>query len=214
MLSRYIDDLIRNRRPRRFRPSTADADAVRAAIALRATQSEAPSAEFVADLETRLRTAPAQHRSRRQFVQAASIAAGAAAVGVGVGVGHFTTEGTPSTPAQADQTLVPNSGSWHTVTASMDLDEGSVQPFDLGTVVGFVTRTDGQIRAVSGICTHLGCRLMLDAPAHALRCPCHNAAFSPNGKVLEHQLRVSPRPLPHLLARESDGAVQVYVPNN
>lgn len=210
MLSRYIDDLLRNRRPRRFRPSAADAEALRTAIALRATQSEAPSAEFVADLHTRLQSLPAQRRSRRQFVQAASIAASAAAVGVGVG--HFATDGAPSTSDQGEQTLVPNSGSWHTVTASMDLDEGGVQPFDLGTVVGFVTRTDGRVRAVSGICTHLGCRLMLDARAHALRCPCHNAAFAPNGKVLEHQLRVSPRPLPHLLARESDGAVQIYVP--
>jgi len=32
-------------------------------------------------------------------------------------------------------------------------------------VAGFVQRAGGQVRAVSATCTHLGCRLALDAPA-------------------------------------------------
>jgi Rieske Fe-S protein len=32
-----------------------------------------------------------------------------------------------------------------------------VRPFTAGAVSGFVERVDGQLRAVSGICTHQGC---------------------------------------------------------
>ena len=85
-------------------------------------------------------------------------------------------------------------------------------PFDLGTVVGFVSRTGGALRAVSGVCTHLGCRLALDAPARALNCPWHRASFAIDGELLRYQLRVPPPALPQLEVRETDGAVQIFAP--
>jgi Rieske Fe-S protein len=87
-----------------------------------------------------------------------------------------------------------------------------VLPFDFGAVAGFVHRSGGQVRAVSATCTHLGCRLNLDAPARRLNCPCHRTSFAVDGVVLTHQLPVTPPPLPHLMVREAGGVVEVLVP--
>jgi Rieske Fe-S protein len=65
---------------------------------------------------------------------------------------------------------------------------------------------------VSGVCTHQGCRLWFDKPDDRLRCPCHSTSFSPTGQVLAHQLPIAPRPLPQLLVRELNGAIEVFGP--
>jgi cytochrome b6-f complex iron-sulfur subunit len=172
---RFVADLLRGRRPRPFRADDADAAELRAAITLRAAQpgSAEPRAEFATELHQRLaeelareqteaspQPAAAVDGTRRRLVQATSIAAAAAAIGAVVD--HAVTTRSPAEPAR-DQTLTPNTGQWRTVSASAELADGGVQSFDLGTVIGFVTRTGGQLRAVSGVCTHLGCRLALDA---------------------------------------------------
>jgi nitrite reductase/ring-hydroxylating ferredoxin subunit len=146
--------------------------------------------------------------TRRRFVQAASLAATAAALGAGVD--HLVDDGGSS--RGSDQTLTPAAGRWRTVAAGADLPEGAVQSYDFGAVSGFVTRAGGEVRAVSGICTHQSCRLALDVASRQLNCPCHNAAFALTGEVLRHELKAPLRPLPHLLAREVDGDVQVYAP--
>nr|MBA2324177.1 Rieske (2Fe-2S) protein [Pseudonocardiales bacterium] len=103
-------------------------------------------------------------------------------------------------------------GQWRTVAASTELPVGGVNRFDLGTVIGFVMRNGGQLAAVSGLCTHLGCRMAMNGPAGRLGCPCHETSFALGGQVLRHQLPVDPGPLPRLQVRESDGAVQVFAP--
>jgi len=87
-----------------------------------------------------------------------------------------------------------------------------VRAFDLGTVVGFVQRVDGAVRAVSGTCTHQGCRLKLDAATGDLGCPCHTTVFAVSGELSQHQLPLAPRPLPAFAAREIDGVGQVHAP--
>jgi Rieske Fe-S protein len=62
------------------------------------------------------------------------------------------------------------------------------------------------------VCTHQGCRLWFDAPDDRLRCPCHSTSFAPAGQVLTHQLPIAPKPLPTLIIREQDGAIEVCVP--
>jgi len=227
---RFVADLLRGRRPRRFRVEDGEVDELRTAIMLRAARSGsgAPREEFVTDLHRRLAAELARDEhsqspqpsarpgvqidhSRRRLVQAASIAAGAAAIGAGAD--HVLTQRTgPTTGADGDQTLRPNTGQWRTVAASGDLPDGGVQGFDLGTVIGFVARSGGQLGAVSGVCTHLGCRLALDAAARRLDCPCHNASFALGGQLLRHQLPAAPPPLPHLQVREVDGTVQIFAP--
>jgi cytochrome b6-f complex iron-sulfur subunit len=227
---RFVTDLLRGRRPRPFRAEDNDVAELRAAITLRAARpgSGAPREEFVTGLHRRLAAelardeqnkapqpsaqspAPVGH-TRRRLVQAASIAASAAAVGAGVDHVLTSPAGAPS-GGGGDQTLVPNTGQWRTVASSADLPEGGVQGFDLGTVIGFVARSGGQLGAVSGVCTHLGCRLALNAAARRLDCPCHNTSFALSGRLLHYQLAIAPRPLPHLQVREIDGTVQIFAP--
>jgi nitrite reductase/ring-hydroxylating ferredoxin subunit len=225
---RFVADLLRGRRPRSFRAKDADAGQLRAAIELRAARpgSAVPREEFVDDLHRRLATqlageqrdgepvppaGPAVDNTRRRLVAATSIAVAAAAVGAATD--HVLTSRNPAQAGESGpQILRPNVGEWRTVGASADVTEGAAQGFDLGTVVGFVSRAGGTLRAVSGVCTHLGCRLALDAPARQLNCPCHKTSFALNGELLHYQLRVPPAALPQLEVRETDGVVQVYAP--
>jgi Rieske Fe-S protein len=151
--------------------------------------------------------------TRRRVLLAGGVAAGAAAIGA---VGDHLLS-SPSEPANTEAaapvpTLEPNVGSWQMVVASGDLAVGGVQRFDTGAVVGFVSRDAAGLRAVSGICTHLGCRLNLDQANRELDCPCHNTSFAVDGTLVRHQLYTPPPPLPHLPVREQDGRVEVYLP--
>jgi cytochrome b6-f complex iron-sulfur subunit len=219
-LRRYVEDLLHGRRPRSFRPNPDEAADIRTAITLRAERpgSGAPSEEFVAGLQRRLAaelapqgeaTTPARP-SRRQAVQLASVAA-AVGTAAGVALDRVLAGAAAATPL-AQPTLEPNVGTWHTVAAAADLGDGAVRAFDVGTVSGFVERTTDGLRAVSGICTHLGCRLALDAASRELLCPCHNAAFAVTGELVRHQLTTPPPPLPEIAVREVQGAVQVLAP--
>ncbi|HEV7654693.1 MAG TPA: Rieske (2Fe-2S) protein [Mycobacteriales bacterium] len=220
---RFVEDLLGDRRPRRFRVRDEDQAAeLRAAIALRAAGpagDEGPGEEFTAGLQQRLAAqleaepVEAAHPTRRRFVQAAGIAAAGVAVG-GV-VDHLLIGPAGVAPAAAPEdtgTLMPNTGVWRPVVASAELPEGGVHAFDVGTLVGFVERTGGRLRAVSGVCTHQGCRLALEPAARELACPCHRTVFALAGTVVRSQLRTPPAVLPRLPVREVDGSIQVYAP--
>ncbi|WIX98961.1 Rieske (2Fe-2S) protein [Amycolatopsis mongoliensis] len=212
---RFVKDLLSRRRPRPFAAGPGDEAELRTAVLLRAARpgAAAASEEFVAGLHRRLAQelgdpAPARGGNRRRFIQVSSAAAVAAAAGAGVE--HLVTSG--AEPAAQEETLRPENGEWRAVVAGHDLPEGAVLPFDFGAVAGFVQRSGGEVRAVSATCTHLGCRLNLDAPARRLNCPCHRTSFAVDGVVLTHQLPVTPPPLPHLVVREAGGVVEVLVP--
>ncbi|MFC9549738.1 Rieske (2Fe-2S) protein [Rhodococcus sp. NPDC056960] len=222
---RYVDDLLNGRRPRSFRPDDEDAEQMRAAITLSSARlgADTPSESFLTDLQQRLaaeidESAPdrpgigAPSMRRRQILIGTSAAAAAAAVGAVVD--HALVGGVQAerNETAADATLEPTTGAWRAVAASADVPEGATVAFDVGTITGFVHRVDGQPQAVSGICTHQGCRLWLDAPAERLRCPCHSTSFSIAGQVLSHQLPVTPAPLPHLQIRENGGTIEVFAP--
>lgn len=78
-LRRYVDDLLRGRRPRPFAPDDFEAAQLRTAIELRAARSgdDAPRPEFLADLHRRIgeqmsgtptRTPPGRTGTRRQVI--------------------------------------------------------------------------------------------------------------------------------------------------
>ena len=113
-------------------------------------------------------------------------------------------------PTQGE--LEPNAGTWRSVGASVDLPEGGALAFDLGSVNGFVHRADAKLEAVSGVCTHQGCKLWLDAPESRLRCPCHSTSFSLEGATVTHQMPIAPPPLPKFRVREIDGVIEVFAP--
>jgi len=215
---RFVEDLLRGRRTRGFRPDDDDAAQMRTAIDLRASRagSGAASEEFVADLRRRLATelddpgdAIPIRSGRRRVLQFGSVAA--AAVAVGAVADHVAMSA--SRPADvAEGPLVPNDGTWTRVAASTDVPDGAVRGFEVDGVAGFVRRDGGQVAAVSGICTHQGCKLRLDAPAMELRCPCHASAFAVSGALVRHQLPTPPPALPALAVRDAGGAIEVLAP--
>jgi cytochrome b6-f complex iron-sulfur subunit len=217
-LRRYIDDLLRGRRPKPFRPDDFEAAQIRTAIDLQASRqgSDAPGDEFLADLHRRLAAQqdgaepPARtlNATRRTVIVGTSAAAAAAVAAVSID--RALIDG--SQVADGGGELTPNSGRWMRVAASADVTDGVMRPFDVGSVIGFVRRVNGKPEAVSGVCTHQGCRLWFDAPDDRLRCPCHSTSFALAGQVLTHQLPIAPTPLPTLMVREQDGAIEVFVP--
>jgi nitrite reductase/ring-hydroxylating ferredoxin subunit len=222
-LRRYVDDLLKGRRPKPFAPDDFEAAQIRTAIELRAARQgagvdDAPRQEFLSDLHRRLaeqmsgvpsEAAPKPNTTRRQVIVGTSAAAAAAVTAVSI---DRAVMGSPTeAPAVAGQ-LTPNDGSWQRVAASSDVPDGIMHPFDLGSVIGFVRRVDGKPEAISGVCTHQGCRLWFDAPDDRLRCPCHSTSFSPTGQVLTHQLPLAPKPLPTLRVREVNGVIEVFAP--
>ncbi|OBI22220.1 (2Fe-2S)-binding protein [Mycobacterium sp. E2327] len=219
-LRRYVDDLLRGRRPKPFAPDDFEAAQIRTAIDLRAagTADAEPRQEFLADLHRRLAeqmdgapapAAPKQSATRRQVIVGTSAAAAAAAAAVSIDRALI---GSPTQgPAVAGE-LTPNDGTWQRVASSADVPDGVMHPFDLGSVAGFVHRVDGKPQAISGVCTHQGCKLWFDAQNDALQCPCHTTSFSPTGQVRTHQLPIAPKPLPALQVREVEGAIEVFAP--
>jgi Rieske Fe-S protein len=222
-LRRYVDDLLRGRRPKPFRPDDFEAAQIRTAIDLQAARlgSDAPREEFLTDLRHRLAAqmdgaaepVAKPGTTRRHVIVGTSAAAAAAVAAVSIDRAVIDS----AQVADGDKKynsgeLTPNTGSWQRVAASAEVPDGVMHPFDLGSVVGFVRRVNGKPEAVSGVCTHQGCRLWFDAPDDRLRCPCHSTSFSPAGQVLTHQLPIAPKPLPTLLVREQDGAIEVFAP--
>jgi Rieske Fe-S protein len=222
-LRKYIDDLLRGRRPKAFQPDDFEAAQIRTAIELRAARPEgdAPSQEFLQDLHARLAKQmtpgapleaappPTPNTTRRQVIVGTSAAAAAAVTAVSVD--RLVIGGQVEAPAASGQ-LTPNDGRWMRVAASSEVPEGATHAFDLGSVNGFVRRVNGKPEAVSGVCTHQGCRLWFDASDDQLHCPCHTTSFAPSGQVLTHQLPIAPKPLPTLMVREVAGAIEVFAP--
>jgi nitrite reductase/ring-hydroxylating ferredoxin subunit len=221
---RFVERLLRGQPAEHARPDDFEAEQMKTAIELRAARlgSDAPREAFVTDLHRRLAAEmadgeePGSHDRwtprRRQVVIGTSVAAASAAAGLVVGrnllAGTETREASP--PAQGE--LDPNAGMWRPIGASADLPDGGALAFDLGSVNGFVHRADAKLEAVSGVCTHQGCKLWLDAPESRLRCPCHSTSFSLQGTTVTHQLPVAPAPLPKFRVRELNGVIEVFAP--
>jgi nitrite reductase/ring-hydroxylating ferredoxin subunit len=225
-LRRFVDGLLQGQRTQRARPDDVEAQEMKTAIELRAarTGSDSPREDFVTDLHRRLAErmgdAPqtesrswGQSSTRRQVVIGTGLAAASAATGIVVGRNLLAPSRGPAEASPPTQgVLDPNAGTWHAVGASADLPKGGAMAFDLGSVNGFVHRADANVEAVSGICTHQGCKLWLDAPDSRLRCPCHSTSFSLEGQTLTHQLPTAPPPLPKFEVREINGVIEVFAP--
>jgi nitrite reductase/ring-hydroxylating ferredoxin subunit len=221
---RFVEKILRQQRIGRTRIDPDSDPELRTAILLRSARLGAGTVreEFVTSLHQRLTSELSEDPSpvpvittrRRRFVQLTATAA--AAIGFGAVADHLLTGGglvganSPSTTD--DPQLDPDHGVWQTVADTTALPEGRVLRFDLGTVTGFLRRSNGKVAAVSGACTHLGCQLNLAPSQKQLNCPCHGASFAVTGAVLNHRLPVTLAPLPEFAVREVDGVVQVLAP--
>jgi cytochrome b6-f complex iron-sulfur subunit len=233
-LASFIDSLLHNQEPRAFKADPEDVQAIRAAIELRAMEPGAaePTDEFVRDLQDRIRErlgAPSalpeeveevkggaekdgsavRRLSRRRLLEGAGVAASAAVLG---GIADHLIAGTPALQQGAQPSLVPDGGVWVTVAAADRIDASPVTPFLKNDVAGFVVNEGGDLRALSGICTHQGCVLHANEASERLDCPCHRAAFSLDGTVMFHEFAEPLRPLPTLEVRRAGNDVQVLLP--
>lgn len=67
-------------------------------------------------------------------------------------------------------------------------------------------RTPVGLSAVSGVCTHMSCRVRPSGTF--LRCPCHGSTFDPDGTVVRGPATL---PLPSYVVHQTVDAVQIVV---
>jgi Rieske Fe-S protein len=137
--------------------------------------------------------------TRRGFLRGAAAAAGAAGAGA---VATRLVAGATS-PEPPDRLIPQGQGRWYDIAAVDELAPGAIRPFTAGGLVGYLVNDDGELRAVSGICTHMGCRVR-PANGRELRCLCHRSRFDVTGRVLEG---LAPAPLPAIELQLSHGRV-------
>jgi cytochrome b6-f complex iron-sulfur subunit len=69
---------------------------------------------------------------------------------------------------------------------------------------------DGELRAFSAVCTHLGCIVKWQpAAGHVWYCPCHKGTYDREGRVVSGP---PPRPLQRYAVAVRDGKVYVKLP--
>ena len=119
--------------------------------------------------------------TRRQLLQAGIGAAAGMAAGV-IGVSLAGQSGRRSTLGGGED-LVAGEGFWTEVARVDEVPPGSALRFSTAAFDGFVVNDAGEIRALSSVCTHMGCTLHFRPDWHDLRCPCHGASFGLDGRL-------------------------------
>ena len=79
--------------------------------------------------------------------------------------------------------LVAGDGFWTDVARLDDVPPGSALRFSTAAFDGFVVNDGGTVRALSSVCTHMGCTLHFRPDWQDLRCPCHGASFGLDGRL-------------------------------
>ena len=66
-----------------------------------------------------------------------------------------------------------------------ELAPNTYKIFKFGTTPGILINTpDGELKAFSGICTHLTCTVIYESDTGMILCPCHNGRFDLSGNVV------------------------------
>jgi cytochrome b6-f complex iron-sulfur subunit len=216
-VSKFVDDLLRGRRPRRFTASPEEAEAIAAAAGLVAARAGADLPDKAAldrihrRLAGRLDESPRVDAGFTRRVWLRTLGTAAAAAVVGVGLDEVLTQQGLIGPGGAGQVLTPDGGQWRPVAAVRQLPEGHAMTVSTGAIDAIVVNDGGRISALSGTCTHLGCKLQPDNVDQRLSCPCHMTAFSWSGKVLFYRLKKSPPDLPRIDSRVRDGQIELFL---
>jgi nitrite reductase/ring-hydroxylating ferredoxin subunit len=210
----YLDALLREGRPSPDDVADRDeAEMARVAAELAAARGAAaaqPDPAFVEQLRRRMRQAdvgiesvrtpppvrasqplPAGARlwrlSRRDVLRAGIGAAAGLAAGL---VGVSLRERTEDPPLDTDRApLVAGDGFWAEVATVNDVPAGSALRFSTPAFDGFIVNDEGTIRALSSVCTHMGCTLAFRPDWQDLRCPCHGASFDLAGRLANGRSR-------------------------
>ncbi len=217
-VGRFVDDLLHGRRPRRFAASKEEAEAMTAAAGLIAGRlgADIPDKAALDRIHGKLSEALDEspvidlRPTRRTWLRTLGTAAAAVVVGVALDEVATHQTGGPN-GGGAPAVLMPDNGNWQRVASVTELPAGHAMPVSTGSVDAVVVNDGGSISAVSGICTHLGCKLQPDDANRKLNCPCHQTAFSWSGKVLYYRLKAEPATLPQIPARVVDEQIELFV---
>ncbi|HZU14022.1 MAG TPA: Rieske (2Fe-2S) protein [Chloroflexota bacterium] len=208
-LDRALEELLHDRSPRGVGESLDGEEQrmLRVAQLLRGSRPADPDGEFVEALHARLFPAPARVSRRTAFL--GGLGALAAGVLAGVGIDRFASE---SRSATTWTPLVGANGRWVPVATVADLPHGTIKAFRAGHVQGFLINRHGEIRALSGVCTHMGCLLEFKQSDQAFVCPCHGAEFSISGEAYQgpHHYNIRLSPLPEIQVRRSGESIEVW----
>lgn len=151
-------------------------------------------------------TRPAEPRlTRSRLLRVAGIWVAGLAGGFGVDRAWLRFQA----PAQPAGGLALTNGRWYRVADLADLTTGVAKPVDAGAVPAFVVREGDSARALSRVCTHMGCLLRFDAGEGEFQCPCHGAVFDLNGKPDPEYVQFSLSALPSLQVSVVKGSVYV-----
>ena len=219
-VARFVDDLLHRRRPRRFAASPEELEAMKAAAGMVSARvgADLPDKAALDPIHNKLSAAlddsPVleRHFTRRMLLRTFGTAAAAMVVGVGLDEvitrqGKSPDEGGGGAPT----VLMPDAGAWRPVASVTQLPAGHAMTVSTGAVDAVIVNDGGAISAVSGICTHLGCKLQPDDAGRKLDCPCHQTAFGFSGKVLFYRLKVAPANLPQIPSRVNGDQIELFV---
>ncbi|HKB34136.1 MAG TPA: Rieske (2Fe-2S) protein [Candidatus Dormibacteraeota bacterium] len=220
-VARFVDDLLHGRRPRRFDASQEEVEAMTAAAGLASARvgADLPSKAALDRIHGRLAAAldesPAldRHVTRRMLLRTFGTAAAAMVIGVGLDeVATRQGKAPDQTGGGGGSTvLMPDGGAWKPVASVTQLPAGHAMTVSTGAIDAVIVNEGGSISAVSGICTHLGCRLQPDDAGKKLDCPCHQTAFGWTGKVLYYRLKAEPANLPKIPSRVNGDQIELFV---
>jgi cytochrome b6-f complex iron-sulfur subunit len=225
-----VDDLLAERRPRRFLAGSADElRLLQAAARLRGARpgADQPDPGFLADLRQQLAAQPTEaapevqpphapvRLSRRRLLGSAVRLVGSlvAALAAGFGLGRLTAPApSPSSLIVPSEPMSTDGGRWYRVAAIAELPAGQVARFTADPLVGFLVSSDDGLYAISAVCTHRGCLLRWEQQDREFACPCHGAAFDLAGRMKygPSSYRDLLPPLPIIETRVQDGQVFVW----
>jgi cytochrome b6-f complex iron-sulfur subunit len=202
-----IEKLLADRSPRSVvaRLSPEEQRMVRVAQLLRGSRGQELAPEFADRLHTRL------FPQKRLVSRRAAFLSGLGALAAGIVAGLGLDRAVQTAPSTSQEPLVGANGRWYPVASLAGLPDGAIRPFTAGAIQGFLIHRNGELRALSRICTHMGCALQVNRAEQTFECPCHGAGFDLLGHI--HNLgeygRTLP-PLPPIMTRVQGETVEVF----
>ncbi|HEY3341506.1 MAG TPA: ubiquinol-cytochrome c reductase iron-sulfur subunit [Anaerolineae bacterium] len=151
--------------------------------------------------------------SRREFTRNAMISVGAI-IGAAIGVPAIGYLISPAVKAASSDAWIPLGALANYpvgVPTSFTFTRSKVNGWEktVNSFAVYVIRGNGEnVRVLSNVCTHLGCRVAWNKDAGQYLCPCHDAHFGMNGEVISGP---PPRPLNAYETKIENGALFIHL---